>query len=149
MEFSKSILKLKPCTSQKNHPTLVYFSLLLIFILCQQPYQLAISPFTFSTLKVFTFVLLLFLQGNTRIVCFIYFCYGFSFNVLFTLLLIFSNVVFVVSCVSHSTMDLFIHNIYASLIRSTCFSFNLLVMCVYSLSFFFLLCANTHINWGD
>jgi hypothetical protein len=46
-------------------------------------------------------------------------------------------------------MDLFIHKICASLIRSTCFSFNLLVMCVFSFPFVFLLCVNNPINWED
>ncbi len=73
----------------------------------------------------------------------------FFFNVSFTLLLIFSKCCFVVLCVSNATMDLFIHKICASLIRSTCFFFNLLVMCVFSLSFVFLLCVNNPINWED
>jgi hypothetical protein len=63
--------------------------------------------------------------------------------------LCFWSVVFVVSRVSNATMDLFIHKICASLIRSTCFSFNLLVMCVFSFSYVFLLCANNPVNWGD
>lgn len=149
MEFFKSTLKLEPCTSQKNHPTWVFFSLSLTFILHQQPYQLATSLFTFSTLKVLSLLCFFcFYKATQELFASSTFVMVFFLMCRLLYCLFFPSVVFLF-CVFLMPQWICLHKICASLIRSTCFSFNLLVMCVFSLSFVFVLCVNNPINWED